>query len=91
MAAKTRPPQLICGHPTEGTHAVGVGSVPEAICTEQIVSDRKSLSKLHSKSSQFSKQNTSVSKHNWNVQKQEYRGKHIISMENKQYISLYLL
>lgn len=69
---------------------MGVGSVPEAICTEQIVSDRKSLSKLHSKSSQFSKQNTSVSKHNWNVQEQENMGEHVTSMQNKHYIFLYI-
>lgn len=69
---------------------MGVGSVPEAICTEQIVSDRKSLSKLHSKSSQFSKQNTSVSKHNWNVQEQENMGERVTSMQNKHYIFLYI-
>lgn len=47
---ETRPSHLICGHPTEITRAVGVENLPVAICTKQIVSDRNSLYKLHSKS-----------------------------------------
>lgn len=85
---ETRPSHLICGHPTESTRAVGVGNVPVAICTEQIVSDRKSLYKLQSKSSQFSKQNTSVSQHDWNVQEQKNMGQHVTCIWNKHHILL---